>query len=55
MTTGDWCLNPIVRFVLEFQHVEVARLSLKAITYATPVAAQIGQTYYTFSVRSQLA
>ena len=54
-TAVDWYLNPIVRFVLEYQHVDVSRLSPSATTYATPVGAQIGQTYNTFSIRSQLA
>lgn len=54
-TAVDWYLNPIVRFVLEYQHVDVSRLSPNAATYATPVGAQVGQTYDTFAIRSQLA
>ena len=54
-TAIDWYLNPIVRFVLEYQHVDVGRLSPSATTYATPVGAQIGQRYNTISIRSQLA
>ena len=54
-TAVDWYLNPIVRFVFQYQHVDVARLSPSAAAYATPVGAQIGQTYDTFAVRSQLA
>ena len=54
-TAVDWYLNPIVRFVLEYQHVDVGRLSPNAATFATPVGAQVGQTYQTFAIRSQLA
>ena len=54
-TAVDWYLNPIVRFVLEYQHVDVSRLSPNATTFATPVGAQVGQTYDTVSIRSQLA
>ncbi len=54
-TVVDGCLDPTVRFVLEYQHVNVSRLSPSAATYATPVGAQIGQAYNSFSIRSQLA
>ena len=51
----DWYLNPILRFVLQYQHVDIDRLSPNPTTFATPVGAQIGQTYDTLAIRSQLA
>ena len=51
----DWYLNPVIRFVFEYQNVRVNRLSPNATTFATPAGAQIGQTYNDFAVRSQLA
>ena len=49
----NWYPNPYVRFALEGQHVELDRLSPDAVTYATPVGAQIGQSYNTVALRSQ--
>lgn len=51
----NWYLNPVVRFMLEYQHVKIDRLSPSATTYSTPVGAQIGQSYDSVAVRSQLA
>ena len=51
----NWYLNPLVRFMFDFQHVDVNRLSPSATTFATPVGAQIGQSYNALAVRSQLA
>ncbi len=51
----NWYLNPTVRFMLDLQHVKIDRLSPNATTFATPVGAQIGQTYNAVALRSQLA
>lgn len=48
-------LNSIARVTLEYQYVTIDRLSPSAISYQTPVGAQIGQTYSTGSMRFQLA
>ena len=49
----NWYPNPYVRFALEGQHVELDRFSPDAVTYVTPVGAQIGQSYNTVALRSQ--
>ena len=51
----NWYPNPLVRFMLDYSHVQILRLSPNAALYQTPVGAQIGQTYNTVSVRSQFA
>ena len=51
----NWYLNPIVRFMLEYQDVRVDRLSPSATTFATPVGAQVGQHYHALILRSQMA
>ena len=50
-----WYPNSIARFVFEYQHVDISRLSPNAATYSTPVGAQIGQKYTAIAVRSQFA
>jgi phosphate-selective porin OprO/OprP len=51
----NWYVNAVIRFMLQYQHVEVDRLSPSAATFTTPTGAQIGQTYHTIALRSQLA
>lgn len=51
----NWYLNPVVRFMLDFQDVTIERLSPNAVTFLTPVGAQVGQHYHAVALRSQLA
>jgi phosphate-selective porin OprO/OprP len=51
----NWYLNPVVRFMLEYQDVRVERLSPSATAFQTSVGAQIGQHYHTLALRSQMA
>ena len=50
----NWYPNPYVRLALEGQHVELDRFSPDAVTYLTPIGAQIGQSYNTVALRSQV-
>jgi phosphate-selective porin OprO/OprP len=51
----NWYPTPIVRFMLDYQHVHIDRLSPSATAYATPTGAQIGQSYNAVALRSQVA
>ncbi len=51
----NWYLNSVVRFMFDYQHVDIDRLSPNAVTFQTPAGAQIGQKYDVIAVRSQLA
>jgi phosphate-selective porin OprO/OprP len=51
----NWYPTPIVRFMLDYQHVHIDRLSPSASAYATPTGAQIGQSYNAVALRSQVA
>ncbi|MFI4975771.1 MAG: porin [Caulobacterales bacterium] len=51
----NWWPNPVVRFMFDYEHVQIDRLSPSAALFQTPVGAQIGQTYDAVGVRSQFA
>jgi len=57
----NWFPNNVVRFMLDYQHVRIDRLSPAATASAastiwfTPAGAQIGQAYDVFELRSQFA
>ncbi|HWA61162.1 MAG TPA: porin [Caulobacteraceae bacterium] len=51
----NWYPNAVIRFMLDYEHVDIDRLSPNAAVYQTPTGAQIGQTYDAVAVRSQVA
>jgi phosphate-selective porin OprO/OprP len=51
----NWYPNTLIRFMLDYQHVRIDRLSPNATNFATTLGAQIGQSYNALAVRSQLA
>lgn len=51
----NWYPTSVVRFMLDYQHVRIDRLSPSATAYATPAGAQIGQSYNAIALRSQVA
>ena len=51
----NWFPNPFTRFMLDYQHVQILRLSPNAALYQTPTGAQIGQTYNAVALRSQFS
>lgn len=51
----NWYPNQVFHVMLDFDHVEIDRLSPNAAIYLTPVGAQIGQSYNVFAVRTQAA
>ena len=60
----NWYPNPFVQFMLDVSHVQIDRLSpctglsssaSCSTIWATPVGAQIGQTFTVVALRSQFA
>ena len=51
----NWFPNSVIKFMLDYEHVRIDRLSPNAAAYATPTGAQIGQTYDAVAVRSQFS
>lgn len=51
----NWYMNPVVRFMFDYSHVSIDRLSPSAAGYLTPIGAEIGQKYNVIALRSQLA
>jgi phosphate-selective porin OprO/OprP len=51
----NWFPNPVVKFMIDYEHVHIGRLSPNATLYQTPVGASIGQSYDAVGVRSQFA
>ena len=49
----NWYVNSNLRFMLDYLHVDVDRLSPNAATFNTPVGAQIGQTFDAIALRTQ--
>jgi phosphate-selective porin OprO/OprP len=51
----NWYPNQVFRFMLDFDHVQIDRLSPSATNFNTPTGAQIGQTYNVVALRTQAA
>jgi phosphate-selective porin OprO/OprP len=51
----NWYPNAVFKFMFDYEHVHISRLSPNASVYQTPIGAQIGQTYDAVAVRSQFA
>ena len=51
----NWYPNSVIKFMLDYEHVRLSRLSPSAAIFQTPVGAQIGQTYDAVAVRSQFS
>ena len=56
ITVGlNWYPNSVIRFMADYAHVEIDRLSPNAANYQTSAGAQIGQKYDVISGRAQFA
>ncbi|HZZ87899.1 MAG TPA: porin [Caulobacteraceae bacterium] len=51
----NWYPNPVFHFMLDFDHVDISRLSPSGANFLTPEGAQIGQSYNVVALRSQAA
>ena len=51
----NWYPNNVVRFMFDYAHVDLNRLSPNATIYQTPTGAEIGQHYDVISGRAQFA
>jgi phosphate-selective porin OprO/OprP len=51
----NWYPNSVMKFMLDYEHVHIIRLSPNAAVYSTPTGAQIGQTYDALALRSQFS
>lgn len=51
----NWYPNSVIKFMLDYEHVRIGRISPNAAIFLTPVGAQIGQTYDAIAVRSQFS
>ena len=51
----NWYPNSVVKFMFDYEHVNIGRLSPNALLYQTPTGAQIGQSYDAIALRSQFA
>ena len=51
----NWYLNPVFRVMVDFDHVQIERLSPNGTVYSTPTGVQIGQSFNAVAVRTQAA
>jgi phosphate-selective porin OprO and OprP len=51
----NWYLNPVVRLMFDFDHVEIERLSPNGTVFSTLTGAPIGQSFNAVAVRTQAA
>ena len=51
----NWFPNSFFRLLLDYQDVQIRRLSPSAAAFQTPVGAQVGQHYHVIMLRSQFS